>query len=107
LAWIETLHTLADDYPDYSFVPGHGDIGNAEDIDAFREYLSTLRALVADAQARGQSGAALTQTVLDSLRVRYGHWEGFDAIGTANIVDVEAELNGKKRVPLARTDITK
>jgi glyoxylase-like metal-dependent hydrolase (beta-lactamase superfamily II) len=49
--WIDTLDTLAKDEPDATFVPGHGDVGNAQDVIAFREYLATLRKLVSDAQA--------------------------------------------------------
>src|SRR5262249_3081817 len=48
-AWLETLDTLADSMPEYTFVPGHGDVGNVQDVAAFREYLATVRTMVADA----------------------------------------------------------
>ena len=42
--WIETLDTLVKDYPSAVFVPGHGDNpGKADDVRAFRDYLSFLR----------------------------------------------------------------
>src|SRR5256885_121123 len=47
---IDTLDALAKNEPDSTFVPGHGDVGNALDVVAFREYLVTLRKLVADAR---------------------------------------------------------
>ena len=37
--WIETLDSLvADSAPDSAFVPGHGELGKASDVAAFREY---------------------------------------------------------------------
>ena len=60
--WIETLDSLvADSAPDSAFVPGHGELGKASDVAAFRDYLAALRTLVEEARARGQSGDALTQ----------------------------------------------
>ena len=45
-AWIDTLDLLLARHADYTFVPGHGDVGQAKDVAAFREYLLTLRRLV-------------------------------------------------------------
>jgi cyclase len=50
-AWIDTLNTLVKNEVGYAFVPGHGDVGTAQDLTVFRDYLATLRKLVADAQA--------------------------------------------------------
>jgi len=54
--WIDTLDTLVKNEPDATFVPGHGDVGTAQDVASFREYLATLRRLVSDAQAQKKSG---------------------------------------------------
>src|SRR4029079_5807415 len=60
--WVETLDAVAAmNEPGYTFVPGHGDVGDAQDIAAFRDYLTTLRTLVTEARAQGRSGDALAQ----------------------------------------------
>jgi hypothetical protein len=63
--------------PGYTFVPGHGDVGNAQDVGAFRECLATLRKVVSDAQAQGRSGDALAETVMPALADKYGQWDFF------------------------------
>jgi cyclase len=97
--WIDTLDTLAKNEAGYMFVPGHGDVGNAQDVGAFRDYLSTLQKLVADARAQGKSGDALTDAVLPALAAKYGQWDFFKFLAPRNIAEMDAELSGKKRVP--------
>ena len=63
----------------YVFVPGHGDLGTAQDVAAFREYLVILQQLVSEARAPGKAGAPLTQVVMPAL--------------------TDAELSGRKRIP--------
>jgi cyclase len=98
-AWIETLGTLAAGQSGYTFVPGHGDIGSAQDVGAFREYLRTLRTLVSDARAQGRSGDALVAAVTAALRPRFGRWDYFDQVAKDNALQVEAELGGTKKIP--------
>jgi glyoxylase-like metal-dependent hydrolase (beta-lactamase superfamily II) len=98
-AWITTLETLAKSEPDSTFVSGHGDVGNAQDVGVFRDYLATLRTLVSDARARGQSGEALADLVMPALTAKYGNWEAFKYLARPNILDMDAELSGKKRIP--------
>jgi len=100
--WIDTLDTLAKNQSGYTFVPGHGDVGNAQDLGAFREYLATLRKLVADSQAQGKSGDALVQAVSPQLAEKYGQWNFFKYFAERNILDTDAELSGKKRIPQAQ-----
>jgi cyclase len=111
--WIETLNTLATDEAGsdsrrgfsgggYSFVPGHGDVGNARDVAAFRDYLATLRKLVADARAQGRSGAAVVKAVMTPLTEQYGHWDHFKYFAQPNILEMDAELSGKKMIPGAQ-----
>jgi hypothetical protein len=90
---------LAKSEPGYTFVPGHGDVGNAQDVGAFREYLATLRKVVSDAQAQGKSGDALAETVMLALAAKYGQWDFFRDGMKPNILDTDAELSGKKRIP--------
>ena len=99
--WIATLETLATN-AGYVFVPGHGDVGTVQDVTAFREYLVTLRALVSDARAQGKTGAPLTQTVLPALSGKYGQWEGFTYLAEPNILQMDEEMSGRKRIPAAQ-----
>jgi cyclase len=97
--WIDTLDTLATTEADATFVPGHGDVGTAQDVTAFREYLATLRTLVADAQALRKSGEALADSVLLALSDKYGAWDSFKVLARRNILETDAELAGTKRIP--------
>jgi cyclase len=103
-SWIDTLTTLAKNDAGYTFVPGHGEVGNAQDVAAFRDYLATLRKLVAEAQAQGRSGEALAETVLPALTARYGQWDFFKYLARPNILETDAELSGKKRIPQPHRD---
>jgi glyoxylase-like metal-dependent hydrolase (beta-lactamase superfamily II) len=101
--WIDTLDTLlALNEPGYTFVPGHGDVGSARDIAAFRDYLITLRKLVAEAEAQGKSGDAVAESVMPALKNKYGHWEFSEYLAKENILQTDAELMGKKRIPQAQ-----
>ena len=42
-AWLPTLDSIASAAPSAIFVPGHGDVGTAGDVKAFRTYLADLR----------------------------------------------------------------
>lgn len=97
--WVETLTTLAKTHADYTFVPGHGDVGTAQDVTAFREYLAGLRKLVAEAQAQGKSGDALVESVLPVLTKTHGPWDFFKVLARLNILQTDAELSGKKSIP--------
>jgi len=96
--WIATLETLATN-AGYVVMPGHGDVGTAQDVAAFREYLVTLQKLVSDARAQGKTGAPLTQVVVPALTGKYGQWEGFKYLAEPSILQMDAELSGRKRIP--------
>lgn len=114
LFWNHTLPNLIDantreqiasndaylhDYPDATFVPGHGGIGKAADVRAFRDYLGALRKAVAAAQQSGKSGDALVDAVLPKLKASYGGWGWFLHFAPRDIMQTAAELDGSKRVP--------
>jgi glyoxylase-like metal-dependent hydrolase (beta-lactamase superfamily II) len=102
--WIDTLDVLAKSEPAYTFVPGHGDVGNAQDLTALRDYLATLRKLVSDEKAQGKSGDTLAQAVMPQLTEQYGRWNAFTYFAMASIAQTEAELSGTKRIPRAVAD---
>ena len=95
--WIATLNTLLSTYPDYTFVPGHGDVATAADVAAFRDYLVAVRDQVANEQNQGLSGDALVASVLPVLTATFGSWELSGA--RDNILQTDADLRGTKRVP--------
>jgi len=101
LPWLETLSTLSKVSAEspITFVPGHGDPGTSAEVTAFRGYLSDLREWVGAAKKEGKSGASLADAVLAQVKQKYGSWQFFDYFARRNIADVEAELNGSKRVP--------
>lgn len=88
------------DYPDATFVPGHGELGKASEVGAFRDYLMTLRKAVGDARAAGKSGQALMDTVMAAIKPQYGSWGYFDYFVQHNIEQTEAELAGTKKRPV-------
>lgn len=96
--WIETLDAGIEHHPDGTFVPGHGEVGHIQDLKDFRGYLSDLRDDVAQAQAAGKSGDALTAAVLPELQQKYGSWSFFD-FAKPDIRYTDQELRGQKRIP--------
>lgn len=88
------------DYPNATFVPGHGEVGKATDVKTFRDYLAMLRKAVTDARSQGKSGPELTQAVLPGFQQQYGDWSYFDYFVQHNIEQTEAELAGTKKRPV-------
>jgi cyclase len=99
-AWMQTLERLQNDHPAATFIPGHGDVGNASDVRSFHDYISTLRRVVAQAQQAGKSDPELVNAVLPDLKAKYGTWGFFDHFAPLNIQQTAAELKGQKRVPI-------
>ena len=98
-AWIETLNRLLAEYGNHAFVSGHGAVGTASDVAAFRDYLTTLMKAVTESRSSGNAGDALTKAVLPLLAPKYGQWGAFKGFGPRSILDAEAELAGTKKVP--------
>jgi cyclase len=101
-AWIATLDTLTKSFSDYTFVPGHGEVGTAQDVTAFRDYLATLQTLVSDARSQATSGDALVEAVMPAFTAKYAQWDFFKFLAPLNIREMEAELSGTKRIPKAQ-----
>ena len=98
-AWIDTLDLLLTQNAGYTFVPGHGEVGQTKEVGAFRDYLKILLTLVREAQAQGQSGDAVVAAVVPALKEKYGSLEFFDGIAKQNVLDIDGELRGTRRVP--------
>lgn len=99
--WIDTLEKLAAEHPNAKFVSGHGDVGTADDVRAFRDYLIFLRQQIAQALKDGKSGQALEDAVLPQLQAKYGSWGFFTNFAKRNIEQTAAELQGTKKIPVS------
>ena len=97
---IATNEGFMKDYPDATFVPGHGEVGKASDVDAFKGYLMVLRKAVGDARAAGRSSQALTDAVTAAIKPQYGSWGYFDYFAKHNIEQTDQELAGTKQRPV-------
>jgi cyclase len=87
-----------------SFVPGHGDVANAQDVRDAAGYLTDLTALVRDALRHGLKDKALADAVMPKLKARYPDWTAVDRGGPREIGFMAAELKGTKRVPVPVKD---
>lgn len=107
--WLKTLSQFTEQSKDYMtnsalpraqlFVPGHGDIGDLEDVKEFQEYLSWLRGTVKQALDAGKRGDTLVAAVMPELKEKYGSW-AFQDFSRSNILDTAAELKDSKRLPM-------
>ena len=95
--WIETLDGLVRAYPSANFVAGHGEPGRALAVRFFRDYLSTLRQVVARDIERKLEGSALAEDTVQFLKSRYGAWTWFDQFASANALQTEQEMRGAKK----------
>jgi len=98
-AWVESLDAMQKDYGQATWIPGHGGVASAQDLQAFRKYLADLRANVRRERAAGKSGDALVQALLPGLRAKYGKWGFFMDYASLDITQTAEELAGTKRLP--------
>ena len=98
-AWIETLNRFSTDYANYTFVSGHGAIGTASDVGAFRDYLVTLMKNVQESRSR--LSAAPAGAVVEGMPsfAKYSQWGNFRGFLGPNLRDAEAESAGTKKNP--------
>lgn len=96
--WIRTLEELIAAQAQ-TYVPGHGDLGGAKEVAAFRGYLSDLRSAVVEQLQANKSGDDLVNAALPGLTEKYGKWNFFEHFAKRNVADTAAELTGKKKIP--------
>ncbi len=104
--WIATLASLRSlpDAASLAYVPGHGAVGTAGDLEDFRTYLADLRAIVGGPVKEGKEGDALVQSALPELTKKYGDWGFFSHFAKPDILNMAAELRGTKTVPRPAAD---
>jgi cyclase len=98
-AWVVTDDRLVADSSGATFVPGHGEVGRAADVRAFRGFLEDLRAAVTAARGRGLAGDALVTAARSGLEPRYAGWAFYGHFVADDIRQTAAELAGTKRLP--------
>jgi cyclase len=98
-AWIATLAALTQAHPTFTFISGHGDVGNVDDVKAFQGYLIDLRRMVSEGRASGKTGDALVDDLMPKLKEKYGDWGAFNNFAKRNILDTDAEFAGTKKIP--------
>jgi cyclase len=96
-AWAGTLDGFLRDFPQETFVPGHGQVGHALDVRFFRDYVAGLRQTVGRAIENNLYGRALIDAVLPLHRARFGAWTWFDQFAEKNIEFEEQEIRGTKQ----------
>jgi cyclase len=98
-AWVVTTDRLLTEHPLATFVPGHGEVGKAAEVSAFRGYLEALRLDVAQARTAGKERDELVSAVEAELKPAYGDWAWYSHFINDNIRQEAAELAGTKRFP--------
>jgi len=92
--WIQTLDKLVADYKTARFVPGHGMVASATDLQNFRDYLFDLRARVKQAIDRGLTvEQAKEQLKLPDVYKDFA----FQNFVKPNIEDMYKELQGRRK----------
>jgi cyclase len=97
--WAATDAKLAAEAPKATFIPGHGDVGNAGDVQEFAGYLNDLRSMMTQPVKDGLMGDALINAIMPGLKQKYGNWNFFDYFAKRNILDMAKELRGDKQLP--------
>ncbi len=72
-AWIDTLERLGRIGAEI-VVPGHGEVGGPELIEAFRDYLIDVRDAVAERAGRGEDVEQVAAELGPEVRERYADW---------------------------------
>jgi cyclase len=99
-AWMTSDERLLAGHPNATFVPGHGEVGRAADVAAFRGYLAALRGAVAAARQAGLAGEALVVEVRGRLAPRFARWGFYGHFVAENVTQMDEELAGTKRRPV-------
>jgi len=92
--WIPTLDKILADYKTARFVPGHGQVADSGDIQAFRNYLADLRTRVKQAIDSGWTVEQAKEQLL--LPEPYKNF-GIPNFAKPNIEDMYKELQGTKK----------
>ena len=93
--WIPTLEKILSQYPTAKFIPGHGNVAQAQEIKTFRDYLDDLRTRVKQGIANGLTLDQAKQQL--RLPDKYKAF-AFQNFATPNVEDMYKELKGTKQM---------
>ena len=104
--WVATAADFvsAPDAAAARFVPGHGDVADAKEVDEFRTYLLELKKLVGEGRKAGLKDDALVQDVAPKMRAMFPDWTISDRSIAAEVRYMNDELAGTKSRPVPQPD---
>jgi len=85
--------------PDTTFVPGHGDVASAKDLDDLKVLFEDLMRLTREARVSGLTGEALVQATAPRLAALHPTWPRIERNAPHLVAEMDQELAGTKRVP--------
>jgi glyoxylase-like metal-dependent hydrolase (beta-lactamase superfamily II) len=83
-----------------TFIPGHGEVATASDVDELKTLFQDLARLTREARQAGLSGDALVQSVAPRLIALHPTWGRIERIAPLLAAQMDQELAGTKRVPI-------
>jgi glyoxylase-like metal-dependent hydrolase (beta-lactamase superfamily II) len=87
-----------------TYVPGHGGVANASDIEDFRSYLIDLSRLVTQGRKASLKGDALASDVTLKLKALHPDWTISDRAASFEVRYMDEELAGTKKRPVPEAD---
>jgi glyoxylase-like metal-dependent hydrolase (beta-lactamase superfamily II) len=100
ITWTADLKRLEALPGDRTFVPGHGEVASAKDVDDLKSLFEDLTRLTREARQAGLSGDALAKSVAPKLVALHPDWGRIDRIAPVLATQMDQELAGTKRVPV-------
>jgi len=92
--WVRTIHKLAEKYPDFQVIPGHGKVTDMKEYVKFADYLSVLRKEVSAAIKAGKTKEQAVESI-DLSRFTYIQDQGEFLKKTKNIEWIYDEMTRK------------
>jgi cyclase len=92
--WVRTIYKLAEKYPDFQVIPGHGKVTNMKEYVKFAHYLSALRKEVSAAIEAGKTKEQAVESI-DLSSFTYIQDQGEFLTKTKNIEWVYDEMTRK------------
>lgn len=96
--WTREIAQL-ESLPDTTFVPGHGQVATAKDLDDLKVLFEDLQRVTKEARAAGLSGDALVQAAAPKLVALHPDWPRIDRNAPVLVRQMDEELAGTKRTP--------
>ncbi len=93
LAQLETLTGT-------TFIPGHGEVATAKDVDDLKVLFTDLARVTAEGRKAGLSGDALVAATAPKLIALHPDWPRIERSAPVLAAQMDQELSGTKRVPI-------